>query len=658
MESQKSGSSRTPAFLTGRPENEEEEKTLRTARKMADSGLGRDGADLVRPLVLQKALRPDALFTLAYCLEKEGELATARYLYKQANALLDGDPGIVHDLARCETAWRQRVNEASQRRAGVFRFLVSLLLVALGGTAVVVSLTQPVADLLELVIEDVPQGIGTYTLAGGAVLLALGLLSGLLWLRRFLQGRSARRAAAGPDFSPRSEYQCSVCELLYPKNLVECPYCATPRGSQAVAPPPAEATVTPFPSEVPAEPPSAASLPDAPETPAVAHDRIDMSASHGAKEVAFPSTPPSPSLTLETLPFDFPDDVFGFEGSATEVTGETVAVSGESDSVYTEALEPPPFDLPVDSAGASQPATPADTGSVDIPFDLPTGPSAPPPPPKKTPSTPAPTTSPQPARRPSTAVPPADRTPYPWELDPAIVARAEALNEAGACKVFLSRCGEALHILTKDEAVGIAYKAEFRVYSDFVGVEGRRLTPLQQFLAILFGLPASFLAGPVGCLFALPAAILGLLFYPITLLIDLIRKAYYDRIAERIRRAPKSPYAIRKLFDLTPLIPRYFRRGEVVQLVRLEARRFLCGSRSILLLVQDAPIPRRPGCTDNLMAVYGLVRLIAKRRIYFIAFDKGESEADRAAAEASRALGIATVDRAAFVGKKNVLEIP
>ncbi|MFW6161843.1 MAG: hypothetical protein ACODAJ_03685, partial [Planctomycetota bacterium] len=103
---------------------------------------------------------------------------------------------------------------------------------------------------------------------------------------------------------------------------------------------------------------------------------------------------------------------------------------------------------------------------------------------------------------------------------------------------------------------------------------------------------------------------------------------------------------IKKLFKLTPLLPRYWQRGDVVQVVRVETRRRLL-TRSVILLVQDDPLPAKSGCL-GMGAFMVLARLVrGERRIYVVSVDGGEEEADAIAGAVADVLGV-TVDRAEF----------
>ena len=237
------------------------------------------------------------------------------------------------------------------------------------------------------------------------------------------------------------------------------------------------------------------------------------------------------------------------------------------------------------------------------------------------------------------------REAYPWETPLALVAKAQAYDARGIARSFLCQGREILNTVPKDEAVAPGTKAELRVFPDIVSVTVRPLGCLGQ----LLGLPALILAGPIGCLMAIPVWILKIVFFPVTLLIALIQKARLEYIAMRIRRNPKSSYAIKKMYQLGEGQPRLWQRGEVVQLVRADVRRFLCGSRSLLLFVLDNPMARKPGCLEGIIS-----RFIARRRIVFIWFDKGQAEAEAAANQASPVLG-APVVRAYYKRSKLVL---
>lgn len=270
---------------------------------------------------------------------------------------------------------------------------------------------------------------------------------------------------------------------------------------------------------------------------------------------------------------------------------------------------------------------------------------------------------------------------YPWEIPPDRLELAEAYDASGQFRAAACRARELLSGLLKPEATEEAVEAEFRVYPDMVGVLPRpekpgcldKLQDLPGPLGPAFSaLATAFLAVlalpfmGLGCLAALPGVLLGVLLAifgailaPLAMLLVKLLMAVAQlaerfpwimwlaeflggrsrRIAERIRRDPLSPWAIKRLYRMTALIPRFWRRGEVVQIVRLDARRRL-RLLGLILLVQDRPLPANPGCTG---AVLGLIveRLFfPQRRVYMLRLEGGPEQADEFAALAAEVLGV------------------
>jgi hypothetical protein len=238
---------------------------------------------------------------------------------------------------------------------------------------------------------------------------------------------------------------------------------------------------------------------------------------------------------------------------------------------------------------------------------------------------------------------------FPWEPNPGLVARVQSYMEKGVGQSWECQSRETLRF-AKDEALGAGMRSRLWVFDDAVVVDGVPLNFLMRLLLLLLQLPAILLSGPFAILMAIPVLFMQLLLLPIGFLLAWIEKARYESIARRIRSNPRSPYAVRKLFQLTPLMPRYWQRGDVVQLIRVNVRRSLCGVRSVLLLVQDNPITSRPGCMDLL-----LPGLFPRRRIYVVCLKGGLQDADEAAAAASKALALTTIDKAVVARNKLVL---
>lgn len=243
----------------------------------------------------------------------------------------------------------------------------------------------------------------------------------------------------------------------------------------------------------------------------------------------------------------------------------------------------------------------------------------------------------------------ADGDVYPWDPRPELLAKVEQYTVQGQVQTVRCGCLQFLTRVTKDEVLGAVAKGEFHVYPDVVGVDGR---PISGCLLLLLTLPGLILAGPVAFLLAIPFYLLRVLLLPLDFLLVYLAKFWYDMIARRIRANPKSKYAIRKLFDLTDFMPRYWGRGDVVQLIRAEVPRFLCGSRSVLLIVQDNQLPKRQGFLELFLGQFPI--LMCRRRIYMVHFEDGEAVADQAARDASKALNVG-VTEGKFRGPKFVL---
>jgi hypothetical protein len=141
-----------------------------------------------------------------------------------------------------------------------------------------------------------------------------------------------------------------------------------------------------------------------------------------------------------------------------------------------------------------------------------------------------------------------------------------------------------------------------------------------------------------------------LIFLPLTLLIMaltspiwvpmiFIDKWRMNYVARKIRLDPHSSYAIRKLHKYAALGPRYWERGDIVQVVRLDCRRRLF-KRSLILFLQDSPLPETRSLLDT-SAFLLLSRLFrGQRRIYVVDVEAGPAQADAAAASAALVLNL------------------
>jgi hypothetical protein len=131
-------------------------------------------------------------------------------------------------------------------------------------------------------------------------------------------------------------------------------------------------------------------------------------------------------------------------------------------------------------------------------------------------------------------------------------------------------------------------------------------------------------------------------------------------VADRIRKNPRSKWALWQMFTRQPLQPRLWLRGEVAQLIRVEAT-WKRRPHSLILLAQETPIPPRPPSPFEVL--FGGKR--ASRRIYAISISARElettdgtalnpaAEADAAAEAMAAVLGV-PVDRARFAGRNLV----
>lgn len=101
-----------------------------------------------------------------------------------------------------------------------------------------------------------------------------------------------------------------------------------------------------------------------------------------------------------------------------------------------------------------------------------------------------------------------------------------------------------------------------------------------------------------------------------------------------IRRHPRAMWAILLKLWLYPLLPRYWQRNDVAQVVRVDYSGCLgCGTVKLILFAEESDLPTRPGCAM-------LPRWInPQRRVYVTCVNATEQEADQAAKAAATALG-------------------
>jgi hypothetical protein len=257
--------------------------------------------------------------------------------------------------------------------------------------------------------------------------------------------------------------------------------------------------------------------------------------------------------------------------------------------------------------------------------------------------------APEPAPAPAAQDPPTSETldepaAYPWETPAALVTKAEAYDARNLYQSFAVKVNEFLNSLMKNETFKSPAEGELRIYRDIVGVTDRPPGCLGQLIMRLPGWLQTCLYWTIG------GGCVTLIFLPLTLLIMaltspiwvpmiFIDKWRMNYVARKIRLDPHSSYAIRKLHKYAALGPRYWERGDIVQVVRLDCRRRLF-KRSLILFLQDSPLPETRSLLDT-SAFLLLSRLFrGQRRIYVVDVEAGPAQADAAAASAALVLNL------------------
>ena len=281
-------------------------------------------------------------------------------------------------------------------------------------------------------------------------------------------------------------------------------------------------------------------------------------------------------------------------------------------------------------------ADPAAPTTLDLPFDL----------------------RPEPGTEPATPVPQSEAggepATYPWEPRPDLVRRADAYLAAGQATTFACKCNELLNTVNKKDSRRGGYRTKLHVCPDLITVSGQlgKLGFLRLLLQA-FGLAwcafwqffsfvmSIFSLNPINIGFNLSAlattiaqAVAAFILAPI---LGWWYRLHAAAIAERIRANPKSADAIRKLFRFTALAPRYWGAGDIAQIVRVDSRSLLTGTRRLVLLVQDNPMGKKAGWLESLMP-----NLCARRRVFFLRLAR--QEADAAAQQAAAVLGLAVTE--------------
>lgn len=273
------------------------------------------------------------------------------------------------------------------------------------------------------------------------------------------------------------------------------------------------------------------------------------------------------------------------------------------------------------------------------------------------------------------------REPFPWEIPPELWSRVEAGIAAGQDQRFPVQASSLLNTLGYADLKTDGFKLDLHVLPDCVAVTEReplqipfwlwllirgfvflimlpfQITALIGFLAcaavgvLVAFLLYSFLAELTGGTIALILCVLvlaGLIAGPLYLL---RRPAWAQWAANVIRNKPHSWLAVLLLHWKSDIAPRVFRPGDVVQLLCAHPKTGWFSSRSLVVLVQDRPAPRRRGIVERLTPPF-----FARRRIFCMAFDGGEQAAEEAAKKAGQVLGL-EVTRA-VVERRRGLVIP
>lgn len=269
---------------------------------------------------------------------------------------------------------------------------------------------------------------------------------------------------------------------------------------------------------------------------------------------------------------------------------------------------------------------------------------------------------------------------YPWVTPPELVDWAARYRQKAPCLAFGCRAGEVLNtVLGADVLVRVRRGAELRIYPGLVAVEDRETGPgwserlsarlpaglraaakatnsLARFLVLLPTSVLGFLGLPLGLALlglivaalvmsilrdppvTIPA-ILGLSFLWVAfhLTWDYVRTRRLPQTLGKILLDPHGPYAVRKIYQNSALVPRFWRLGDVVQVLRADFSWGL-GRRALILVVQDSPLPEKPGGFD--LPVHLRRLRSAERRLYVLAIDEGPETADQAAAAIAEVLGV------------------
>lgn len=266
----------------------------------------------------------------------------------------------------------------------------------------------------------------------------------------------------------------------------------------------------------------------------------------------------------------------------------------------------------------------------------------------------------------------------PWETPPSLLSKVTNYDEHEQYEVFPCKCSEYLNNLNKKETfASMVEGAELRIYPDAIGVMARpgclaglvlklpenvrrALSPFLlpfRLVAASGGLVAILLGLGIMAIIGL-AVLYAIITLPLVMIPALVvlaggRFAYvwwqqrrFEQLVARIRQDPTSPYAIKKLYELTNLWPRYWQAGDLVQLFRVDTRKRLLNN-SLILAVQDNSLPARPGFFGSGIGLYIGRWWRPQRRIYAFILEGGKDEADRAARAIAKIMSV-EMQRAKF----------
>ena len=229
----------------------------------------------------------------------------------------------------------------------------------------------------------------------------------------------------------------------------------------------------------------------------------------------------------------------------------------------------------------------------------------------------------------------------PWEPSPEVVRAVERYEQAGLGETFKCKCNKALNSLTRPLSRRAGPMAQLTVYRDAIALDGRPMGCLGFLLA--FVSLAVLVTWPPALVTAALSLLAALVWLALAWVLRLIAGPLIEKIAlavaRFIREHPRNPLAVFLLHLLTPLTPRYWGRGALQQIIRVDSPG-LIGRRGVVLFVHDEPVPPKRSLLGRLWDFF-----FPRRRVSYIWMDC--QSADTAARKAAAALRLG-VTRAAF----------